>query len=153
MYQLMYHGEIQSCDDAIVQIDHEKEAKQIFETAVRWLPSGSVRLTRSLPTKQTMCPDVFRGPWGGSHCRDSPVQTIRDCNCAQGTRTHMCGSMRLCLPWANPCPVVRKHSVVPIFCLSSGEILMDLPFPISNYMVTKLCFLNKQKKYIPLKKK
>ncbi|XP_062268483.1 alanine--glyoxylate aminotransferase 2, mitochondrial [Platichthys flesus] len=32
----------------------------------------------------TMCPDVFRGPWGGSHCRDSPVQTIRDCGCAQG---------------------------------------------------------------------
>lgn len=98
MYQLMYHGEIQSCDDAIVQIDHEKEAKQIFETAV---PSGAIRLTRSLPTKQTMCPDVFRGPWGGSHCRDSPVQTIRDCNCAQGTRTqvpHVCGSTRLCLP-------------------------------------------------------
>ncbi|XP_023816340.1 alanine--glyoxylate aminotransferase 2, mitochondrial [Oryzias latipes] len=32
----------------------------------------------------TMCPDVFRGPWGGSNCRDSPVQTIRDCSCAQG---------------------------------------------------------------------
>ncbi|XP_074546998.1 alanine--glyoxylate aminotransferase 2, mitochondrial-like [Halichoeres trimaculatus] len=32
----------------------------------------------------TMCPDVFRGPWGGSHCRDSPVQTIRDCSCAEG---------------------------------------------------------------------
>ncbi|XP_075311814.1 alanine--glyoxylate aminotransferase 2, mitochondrial-like [Odontesthes bonariensis] len=31
-----------------------------------------------------MCPDVFRGPWGGSHCRDSPVQTIRECSCAQG---------------------------------------------------------------------
>ncbi|KAM9735861.1 alanine--glyoxylate aminotransferase 2, mitochondrial-like [Menidia menidia] len=31
-----------------------------------------------------MCPDVFRGPWGGSHCRDSPVQTIRGCSCAQG---------------------------------------------------------------------
>ncbi|XP_011824519.1 PREDICTED: alanine--glyoxylate aminotransferase 2, mitochondrial [Mandrillus leucophaeus] len=30
----------------------------------------------------TMCPDVFRGPWGGSHCRDSPVQTIRKCSCA-----------------------------------------------------------------------
>lgn len=30
----------------------------------------------------TMCPDVFRGPWGGSHCRDSPVQTIRECNCS-----------------------------------------------------------------------
>ncbi|KAM9794533.1 alanine--glyoxylate aminotransferase 2, mitochondrial isoform 2-T2 [Syngnathus typhle] len=32
----------------------------------------------------TMCPDVFRGLWGGSHCRDSPVQTTRECNCAQG---------------------------------------------------------------------
>ncbi|XP_061654908.1 alanine--glyoxylate aminotransferase 2, mitochondrial [Phyllopteryx taeniolatus] len=32
----------------------------------------------------TMCPDVFRGIWGGSHCRDSPVQTTRECNCAQG---------------------------------------------------------------------
>ncbi|CAN9504292.1 unnamed protein product [Ophioblennius macclurei] len=31
-----------------------------------------------------MCPDVFRGPWGGSHCRDSPVQTTRECSCAQG---------------------------------------------------------------------
>ncbi|XP_060747440.1 alanine--glyoxylate aminotransferase 2, mitochondrial [Tachysurus vachellii] len=29
----------------------------------------------------TMCPDVFRGLWGGSHCRDSPVQTIRECSC------------------------------------------------------------------------
>ncbi|XP_074851789.1 alanine--glyoxylate aminotransferase 2, mitochondrial isoform X2 [Carettochelys insculpta] len=32
----------------------------------------------------TMLPDVFRGPWGGSHCRDSPVQTIRKCSCSQG---------------------------------------------------------------------
>ncbi|KAK1787466.1 hypothetical protein P4O66_002941 [Electrophorus voltai] len=32
----------------------------------------------------TMCPDVFRGPWGGSHCRDSPVQTTRECNCSPG---------------------------------------------------------------------
>ncbi|KAM5330625.1 alanine--glyoxylate aminotransferase 2, mitochondrial isoform 4-T4 [Glossophaga mutica] len=39
------------------------------------LPSGS-------GCQSTMCPDVFRGPWGGSHCRDSPVQTIRKCSCA-----------------------------------------------------------------------
>ncbi|GAB1299246.1 Alanine--glyoxylate aminotransferase 2, mitochondrial [Apodemus speciosus] len=32
--------------------------------------------------QSTMCPDVFRGPWGGSHCRDSPVQTVRKCSCA-----------------------------------------------------------------------
>ncbi|XP_020851286.1 alanine--glyoxylate aminotransferase 2, mitochondrial isoform X2 [Phascolarctos cinereus] len=32
----------------------------------------------------TMCPDVFRGPWGGSQCRDSLVQTIRKCDCTSG---------------------------------------------------------------------
>ncbi|KAM9450639.1 alanine--glyoxylate aminotransferase 2, mitochondrial isoform 1-T2 [Clarias gariepinus] len=32
----------------------------------------------------TMCPDVFRGPWGGSYCRDSPVQTVRECSCSPG---------------------------------------------------------------------
>lgn len=31
-----------------------------------------------------MCPDVFRGPWGGSYCRDSPVQTVRKCSCTPG---------------------------------------------------------------------
>lgn len=31
-----------------------------------------------------MCPDVFRGPWGGSYCRDSPVQTVRKCGCTPG---------------------------------------------------------------------
>ncbi|XP_072371683.1 alanine--glyoxylate aminotransferase 2, mitochondrial isoform X1 [Scyliorhinus torazame] len=32
----------------------------------------------------TMCPDVYRGIWGGSRCRDSPVQTLRSCNCSPG---------------------------------------------------------------------
>ncbi|XP_040486441.1 alanine--glyoxylate aminotransferase 2, mitochondrial isoform X2 [Ursus maritimus] len=39
-------------------------------------------LPGGLGCQSTMCPDVFRGPWGGSHCRDSPVQTIRKCSCA-----------------------------------------------------------------------
>lgn len=30
---------------------------------------------------QTMNPDPYRGPWGGSHCRDSPIQTTRKCDC------------------------------------------------------------------------
>ncbi|XP_038131025.1 alanine--glyoxylate aminotransferase 2, mitochondrial [Cyprinodon tularosa] len=38
----------------------------------------------SLGCTNTMCPDVFRGPWGGSHCRDSPVQTTRECSCPPG---------------------------------------------------------------------
>ena len=25
--------------------------------------------------------DVYNGEWGGSHCRDSPVQTDRNCDC------------------------------------------------------------------------
>ncbi|XP_033503411.1 alanine--glyoxylate aminotransferase 2, mitochondrial-like [Epinephelus lanceolatus] len=41
-------------------------------------------IATGLGCANTMCPDVFRGPWGGSHCRDSPVQTIRECSCAQG---------------------------------------------------------------------
>uniref|UniRef100_A0A8C2IJB0 Alanine--glyoxylate aminotransferase 2, mitochondrial n=1 Tax=Cyprinus carpio TaxID=7962 RepID=A0A8C2IJB0_CYPCA len=36
----------------------------------------------SMGCHNTMCPDVFRGLWGGSHCRDSPVQTIRECSCS-----------------------------------------------------------------------
>uniref|UniRef100_UPI00358FCCF0 alanine--glyoxylate aminotransferase 2, mitochondrial isoform X2 n=1 Tax=Myxine glutinosa TaxID=7769 RepID=UPI00358FCCF0 len=43
----------------------------------------------NLPTSfgihATMCPDVFRGPWGGAHCRDSPVQTLRTCSCSPGS--------------------------------------------------------------------
>lgn len=33
---------------------------------------------------KTTNPDVFRGIWGGSNCRDSPVQTSRSCNCPKG---------------------------------------------------------------------
>lgn len=31
-----------------------------------------------------MCPDVFKGIWGGKKCRDSPVQTQRSCECKPG---------------------------------------------------------------------
>ncbi|XP_004453396.2 alanine--glyoxylate aminotransferase 2, mitochondrial [Dasypus novemcinctus] len=44
--------------------------------------SYKTKLPTGLSCKATMCPDVFRGPWGGSHCRDSPVQTVRKCSCA-----------------------------------------------------------------------
>lgn len=35
--------------------------------------------------QQTMNPDVFRGPWGGARCRDSPGQTVRSCDCPEGS--------------------------------------------------------------------
>ena len=31
-----------------------------------------------------MNPDVYRGPWGGAHCRDSPIQADRACDCTPG---------------------------------------------------------------------
>lgn len=33
---------------------------------------------------QTMNPDVFRGPWGGTNCRDSLAQVQRSCDCTPG---------------------------------------------------------------------
>lgn len=33
---------------------------------------------------QMMNPDVYKGVWGGSACRDSPVQTDRTCDCGAG---------------------------------------------------------------------
>ncbi|XP_076973063.1 alanine--glyoxylate aminotransferase 2, mitochondrial isoform X1 [Tamandua tetradactyla] len=44
--------------------------------------SFKMELSSGASCQATMCPDVFRGPWGGSHCRDSPVQTVRKCSCA-----------------------------------------------------------------------
>eukprot|EP00112_Aurelia_sp_Birch-Aquarium-sp1_P022063 Seg61.3 transcript_id=Seg61.3/GoldUCD/mRNA.D3Y31 product="Alanine-glyoxylate aminotransferase 2 mitochondrial" protein_id=Seg61.3/GoldUCD/D3Y31 len=32
----------------------------------------------------TSNPDVYRGLWGGKHCRDSPIQADRDCDCSPG---------------------------------------------------------------------
>lgn len=33
---------------------------------------------------QSLNPDVYQGQWGGSNCRDSPIQTCRGCNCSAG---------------------------------------------------------------------
>lgn len=33
---------------------------------------------------KTICPDPFKGPWGGKNCRDSLVQAKRECSCKAG---------------------------------------------------------------------
>lgn len=33
---------------------------------------------------QAMNPNPYRGLWGGSSCRDSPIQTDRHCSCGVG---------------------------------------------------------------------
>ena len=32
-----------------------------------------------------MNPDPYKGLFGGKHCRDSPVQVMRDCSCQPGS--------------------------------------------------------------------
>lgn len=149
MYKLIYHCEIQSCDDVIVQVMKQRPSRSLQQqcgsrAVCGWmLLSGSNHLTHSLLTEQTMCPDVFRGPWGGSHCRDSPVQTIRDCNCAQGTRTHvphMYGSLRSCLLWANPWSVMQNTQLYQYCVLKSNEIPIKNIYNLHGH---KLCFLKK----------
>jgi len=39
---------------------------------------------RGFGIHNTMNADVFRGPYGGANCKDSPVQTIRSCDCSAG---------------------------------------------------------------------
>jgi len=38
-------------------------------------------LPANLGIVHSMNPDPYRGPWGGGHCRDSPVQADRSCGC------------------------------------------------------------------------
>ncbi|KAK7114554.1 alanine--glyoxylate aminotransferase 2, mitochondrial-like [Littorina saxatilis] len=54
--------------------------------------------------QQAMNPDVFRGPWGGAHCRDSPGQTIRPCDCPEGT-------CQACDNYVDQLDDVLKHSL------------------------------------------
>lgn len=83
-----------------------------------------------------MCPDVFRGPWGGSHCRDSPVQTIRECSCTQGTKT--CAHVALCtnatrnysvMDFFLSCLQVAQHLQMVIFCgvINHFQELLSIP--------------------------
>ncbi|EDV29075.1 uncharacterized protein TRIADDRAFT_63204 [Trichoplax adhaerens] len=53
---------------------------------------------------QTMNPDVYRGPWGGSRCRDSVVQTTRDCDCSEG-------ECKACNNYVDQLEDVLNHSV------------------------------------------
>ncbi|XP_041041317.1 alanine--glyoxylate aminotransferase 2, mitochondrial-like [Carcharodon carcharias] len=48
----------------------------------RTSPTGTSNSCDISSTCGIMCPDVFQGLWGGSQCRDSPVQTLRSCNCS-----------------------------------------------------------------------
>ncbi|XP_039606449.1 alanine--glyoxylate aminotransferase 2, mitochondrial isoform X1 [Polypterus senegalus] len=48
---------------------------------------GSYRfpVATGLGCHQTMCPDVYSGIWGGSHCRDCLIQADRKCSCTSGS--------------------------------------------------------------------
>jgi len=48
------------------------------------LNTWTFNVPTSFGIQRTMNPDVYRGPWGGRACRDSPIQTDRECACAPG---------------------------------------------------------------------
>ncbi|XP_070575625.1 alanine--glyoxylate aminotransferase 2, mitochondrial-like isoform X2 [Ptychodera flava] len=48
------------------------------------LQTWNYSFARGFGIHNSMNADVFRGPYGGAHCRDSPVQTIRSCDCPSG---------------------------------------------------------------------
>lgn len=52
-------------------------------TAMSAVRSGNLSAGQSI--HHAMCPDVFKGIWGGKKCRDSPVQTHRSCECDRRT--------------------------------------------------------------------
>lgn len=45
------------------------------------LPAWKFALPQAFGIHHAMNPDPYRGIWGGSACRDSPVQTQKKCNC------------------------------------------------------------------------
>ncbi|XP_023230092.1 alanine--glyoxylate aminotransferase 2, mitochondrial-like [Centruroides sculpturatus] len=48
------------------------------------LPAWKYPLPQGFGILHAMNPDPYRGKWGGSHCRDSPVQTQKKCDCKPG---------------------------------------------------------------------
>ncbi|XP_022910173.2 alanine--glyoxylate aminotransferase 2, mitochondrial [Onthophagus taurus] len=46
------------------------------------MPSYRYSIPQPPGIHHVMNPDVYTGLWGGSHCRDSPVQTKRTCDCS-----------------------------------------------------------------------
>ena len=61
---------------------------------------------------QTMSPDVYQGPWGGSNCRDSLAQTLRSCDCPQGIHIYVyriAGNFRWCKYRGITCQPFRRN--------------------------------------------
>uniref|UniRef100_T1JJ22 Alanine--glyoxylate aminotransferase 2, mitochondrial n=1 Tax=Strigamia maritima TaxID=126957 RepID=T1JJ22_STRMM len=62
-------------------------------------------------------PDVYRGIWGGKHCRDSPVQTDRTCSCnarSCDANQQYINQLHECLLYSAPSQKVAGIFVEPI---------------------------------------
>jgi len=55
-----------------------------YITGLTALSSWNYQIPYAFGIHHTMNPDVYRGPWGGSNCRDSLAQPLRECNCPAG---------------------------------------------------------------------
>uniref|UniRef100_A0A8C6K917 Alanine--glyoxylate aminotransferase 2, mitochondrial n=1 Tax=Nothobranchius furzeri TaxID=105023 RepID=A0A8C6K917_NOTFU len=95
-------------------------------------------IANGLGCTNTMCPDVFRGPWGGSHCRDSPVQTTRECSCAQGTKNT---AMQLSVHSSNTkCCMIKSHdeATLKCICMANEQYIGQLQETLATSVPTRI---------------
>ncbi|XP_054721327.1 alanine--glyoxylate aminotransferase 2, mitochondrial-like, partial [Uloborus diversus] len=55
-----------------------------YTTSLCGLGSWKHSFPNGFGVHHAMNPDPYAGIWGGSNCRDSPIQTDRECNCGVG---------------------------------------------------------------------
>ncbi|XP_077986215.1 alanine--glyoxylate aminotransferase 2, mitochondrial-like [Glandiceps talaboti] len=55
-----------------------------YQQGLTAMDSWAYTFARGFGIHNSMNADVYRGPFGGANCRDSSVQTIRECDCAVG---------------------------------------------------------------------
>uniref|UniRef100_A0A7N8XUT2 Alanine--glyoxylate aminotransferase 2, mitochondrial n=1 Tax=Mastacembelus armatus TaxID=205130 RepID=A0A7N8XUT2_9TELE len=93
-------------------------------------------IANGLGCTNTMCPDVFRGLWGGSHCRDSPVQTIRECSCAQGTQTH--ASIVICFLYIYTIQMAFLCLISIDHCMANEQYIKQLKETFATSVPTRI---------------
>lgn len=68
----------------VISLQHAYHGASPYLMGLTALSSWRYSQPTGFGIHQTTNPDVFQGPWGGSKCRDSPVQTTRSCSCEEG---------------------------------------------------------------------
>lgn len=68
----------------IVSLRHAYHGMSPYTMGITAVGTWRYNMSSAGGVQHTMNPDVYKGPWGGKACRDSPSQTDRDCACKPG---------------------------------------------------------------------